>query len=88
MIRVTIKKLRERNKNDWTESLAVSAANALAEQMATLLKKRVKEFKCDNHNPPSISIVVSANAKKMVSIKKSSPCCKEFSDKVQIDNFK
>lgn len=88
MIRVTIKKLRERKRNDFVESLTVVTANALAEQMAKLLKKRVKDFKCDNHNPARMTIVVSANIKKMISIKKSNPCCKEFSDKVRIDNLK
>ena len=88
MIRVTVKKLKVRKKNDFAEGITVDIANLFAEGVAGKIKKVVKNIKCDNHNPARMTIIVSANIKKMVSVKKAGYCCKEFSDKVQIENIK
>lgn len=84
MIKVIVKKLRPKKKNDISESPIVATINAATEGFADKVRKYVKNIKCEDHKDSRLTITISANRRKTMIVKKSTYCCKKFADSIQV----
>ncbi len=84
MIKVVVKKIRERKKNDITESLTVDTLNSGAQLFADKIKKHVKVMRCLDCVITRLTITISSDRRETITVKKSGACCKKLSDSIDI----